>query len=140
MNPAHATLRLRDYQIEALDAIETAAAKGALRQLLALPTGTGKTLVFSELIRRRSGRALILTHRDELVRHTIDKLAAVAPQIEPGVVKAERDEIGAQVVVASVQTLSRPSRLARLGQDFKTVVVDEAHHATARSYQAILEH
>src|SRR5207245_9609855 len=57
-----------------------------------------------------------------------------------GVVKAERDEHDAPVVVASVQTAYRPDRLARLGTDFNTVIVDEAHHATATTYQTILDH
>jgi ATP-dependent helicase IRC3 len=54
-------------------------------------------------------------------------------------VKAEADEVGAPVVVASMQTLARESRLARLPRRFETVVVDEAHHATADSYRRVLE-
>ena len=62
---------LRPYQVDALDAIEDALDRGVDRQLLALPTGTGKTVVFAELIRRRGGRALVLVHRDELVSQAI---------------------------------------------------------------------
>jgi len=57
-----------------------------------------------------------------------------------GVVKAERDEHEADVVVASVQTLSRPKRLARMTPDFNTIVIDEAHHAPAASYRRILHY
>jgi ATP-dependent helicase IRC3 len=132
---------LRDYQLEALAAIEEARQRGSNRQLWALPTGTGKTIVFAELIRRRQGRALVLVHRDELVRQAVAKLNAYGEQIKSvGVVKAEQNEIDSQVVVASVQTLCRPARLAQLAQEFMTVVVDEAHHATTTSYQTILEH
>ena len=53
-------------------------------------------------------------------------------------VKAERDEHDRQVVLASVQTLARPARLERLAADFTTVVVDEAHHATAETYRRVL--
>jgi superfamily II DNA or RNA helicase len=132
-------VELRDYQLEALAAVEEAEAAGTRRQLVALPTGTGKTVVFSELIARRGGRALILVHRDELVSQALDKLA-VAGLEDVGVVKAERDEHGAQVVVASVQSLSRRARLERVSPDFRTVVVDEAHHVAADSYQRVLEH
>ena len=55
-------------------------------------------------------------------------------------VKAARDEHDAAIVVASIQTLSRLHRLARIAPNLRTVVVDEAHHATADSYRRILEH
>ena len=55
---------LRDYQQEAVEACELAAAAGQNRALVPMPTGTGKTVCFAELIRRRGGRALVLAHRD----------------------------------------------------------------------------
>ncbi len=129
---------LRDYQLEALRAIGDAEARGVSRQVMALPTGTGKTVIFAELIRRRGGRALVLVHRDELVNQAVDKLAAVG--ITAGVIKAERDDVDVQVIVASVQTLSRQRRLARLRADFTTIVVDEAHHAVAETYRRVIDH
>ena len=134
------TLRLRPYQEEAVAAIEGAARRGVRCPLLVLPTGTGKTIVFVELIRRRGGRALVLAHRDELIQQAKDKLLLTDPQAQIGIVKAGEDDHAAPFVVASVQTLSRPSRLARLNPDFATIVVDEAHHATAPTYQRILQH
>ena len=133
-------ITLRDYQRGAITAIEQAEARGVRRPLVALPTGTGKTIVFAELIRQRRGRALVLAHRDELIGQAVAKIRLVHPEADLGVVKAGRDETGAQVVVASVQTLSRPHRLSRLTPDFHTTVIDEAHHATADSYRRILEH
>lgn len=132
-------LGLRDYQLEALEALEKAAAQGVTRPLVVHPTGAGKTVTFSHLIARRSGRSLVLVHRDELINQTVDKMALIAPELSVGVVKAERDEVHADVVVASVQTAYRPHRMARLN-GFDTVVVDEAHHATAPSWRKILEH
>ena len=134
-------VELREYQHEAVAAIQDAAAqRGVRRQIVALPTGTGKTVIFVELIRQTAGRALILVHRDELVTQALAKLAMAGLAEAVGVVKAERDEIGKQVLLASVQTLSRPARLARCAQDFELVIVDEAHHATAESYRRILDH
>ncbi|MFL5338169.1 MAG: DEAD/DEAH box helicase [Geminicoccaceae bacterium] len=73
-------------------------------------------------------RSLILAHRDKLIEQAVEKVSLVlADDTEIGVVKAERDEIDALIVVASVQTLARPSRLARLRPDFAIVVTDEAH-------------
>lgn len=134
------TLALRPYQQDTLRAIEAAAAAGIRRQLVALPTGAGKTVVFAHLARQRGGRTLILAHRDELIRQAVDKVRLVDPTARIGVVKAEHDEHDRPVVIASVQTLTHPRRIARLTTPYDTIVVDEAHHAATASYRAILEH
>lgn len=130
-------LPLRPYQAQALDAISKAHARGVTRQLVVLPTGGGKTVVFAHLVNRRPGRALVLAHRDELISQAAGKLALVGGSLDIGIVKAKQDEHDARVVVASVQTLARPGRTARLGK-FSTVIVDEAHHAVADTYLGIL--
>src|SRR6266566_3314665 len=136
--PTPFRLTPRPYQHEAVAALLTAAARGVQRPLLVLPTGTGKTIIFALLVQRRGGRALILAHRDELIQQAVDKLHLVDPTLPLGIVQAERDELTAPTVVASVQTLSRRPRLARLVPDFRTIVIDEAHHAPAPSYRRIL--
>jgi superfamily II DNA or RNA helicase len=79
-------------------------------------------------------------HRDELVTQTLEKLAAVAPGVPGGVVKAGRDDHTAPVVVASLQTLARPHRMQNLTQPFSLAIVDEAPHAMAPSWRAVLEY
>jgi superfamily II DNA or RNA helicase len=137
---------LRDYQLEAVVAIEKAEADGQHYCLASLPTGTGKTLIFVELIRRRGGRALVLAHRDELLGQAEAKL--VAAGIAPGAigwVKASRDECKAPIVLASMQTLARKPRRERLiaaqaeAGTFTTIVIDEAHHVPAVSYLGVLD-
>ena len=110
--------------------------------MIVLPTGTGKTACFSALIARRGGSALVLAHRDKLLRQASAKIALADPTLALGVgfVAAERDDVGAPVAVGSVQTLARTRRLERLPRQFDTVIVDEAHHASARSYRRILAH
>jgi superfamily II DNA or RNA helicase len=130
----------RPYQYEAVAALLAATARGVQRPLLVLPTGTGKTIVFALLVQRRGGRSLILAHRDELIQQAVAKLHLVDPSLTLGVVQAARDEHTAPIVVASVQTLSRRTRLARLVPDFQTIVIDEAHHAAAPTYRRILEY
>ena len=70
-------IELRPYQNEALEAIENYENKGIHRQLISLPTGTGKTILFSTAAKRRNGRTLILAHRDELIQQAVDKLTMV---------------------------------------------------------------
>ncbi len=132
-------IKLRPYQREAIKAVRTAFERGVRRHLLVAPTGSGKTIIFSRLAAQRFGRTLFLAHRDELLSQTIEKLTQVMPADEIGLVRATSDDHDKRLVVASVQTLARPQRLARLTKDFRTVIVDEAHHTTAVSYLRILE-
>lgn len=86
-------------------------------------------------------RALILAHRDELIEQARDKVRLVlGDDAEIGIIKAERNEVNAEIVIASVQTLSRQKRLEQLRTDFGVVITDEAHHAPADSYQRIYQH
>lgn len=142
---------LRPYQEEALDRVDAALTRGVYRQLGVAATGLGKTVIFCALAERRGGRTLILAHRDELITQAAAKVREVWPDADVGIVKAERDDTCSEVVVASVQTLARASRLNRLTAPFAddmrllsrcgpftTVVVDEAHHTAADSYRRIL--
>jgi superfamily II DNA or RNA helicase len=129
-------LTLRPYQDDTIAAVEAGWAEGLHRMLIESPCGTGKTLVFAELIRRRGGRALIVAHRDELLEQAAAKVKMLWPEASVGIVKGGRDERDKQVVVASVQTVSRTRRA--LQPVFKTVIIDESHRAASDSYQAVL--
>jgi ATP-dependent helicase IRC3 len=133
-------IELRGYQQEAIHRVGAAHLRGILRQLIVLPTGTGKTIIFASLIALMNlGRALVIAHRDELIEQAADKIRLVVPNAAVGIVKAERNEILFPTVVASVQTISRERRLDQLPRDFKTIIIDEAHHAAAESYKRILD-
>ena len=135
-----AQLALRPYQTEAIDALEAGWREGLQRLAIVLPTGLGKTVVFAHQIHRalaEGRRPLVLVHREELAQQAADKIRSVAPDVRVGIVKAERDELDADVVVASVPTLARPRRmeryLAACSGARRLVVVDECHHAAART-------
>lgn len=131
---------LRDYQAQAINAINRALDAGLRRVVISMPTGTGKTVVFAHWLRPRPTPSLILVHRDELVTQAVEKLTEVNADRKVGVVKAERDEWDADIVVASVQSLQR-KRLQRYERGhFGQIVIDECHHATAPSYERILAH
>jgi superfamily II DNA or RNA helicase len=136
------SLRLRNYQDAACAAVEKAWSDGILRPAVVMATGLGKTAVIAALCHRAAtaGRKpLVLVHRDELARQAVDKIRAFDRSLRVGVVKAAENEVDAQVVVGSVQTLARLSRREQL-RDVGLVIVDEAHHAAARTYMEILEH
>ena len=133
-------IELRPYQHECIEAIETAQKEGTHRQLVALPTGTGKTIIFTTVAKKRNGRTLILAHRDELIEQAVDKLTMVWDGASVGVVKAERNEVDKQVIVGSVQTVSIENRLEQLPTDFDFIVSDEAHHSIAATYRRIYEY
>lgn len=133
-------LSLRDYQAEAIETIEREYAAGVTRQLVVLPTGSGKTIIFACLVLRMGVPALILVHRDELIAQTAEKLALVSPGVDVGIIKGPSNELGHMVTLASVQTLCREERLRQVRQEFGLVVADEAHHAVAPQWRRILEH
>ena len=103
-----------------------------MRELLVLPTGCGKTVVFNTVANRQPGKTLILAHRDELIEQARDKYASMFGET-PGKIKASENDIR-RVTVGSIQTMSRRDYT----NAFDTVIIDEAHHAISPSYQALL--
>jgi len=136
---------VRPYQEEAKAAILNEWAQGRSRTLLVLPTGCGKTIVFCQLIEelvRNGKRVLILAHRGELLDQAADKLSK-STGLGCAVEKADQSCLREwfHVVVGSVQTMMRPQRLAQFPFDyFNAIIVDEAHHCLANSYQRVLAH
>ncbi|HKW90892.1 MAG TPA: DEAD/DEAH box helicase, partial [Methylomirabilota bacterium] len=132
---------LWQHQAEAIHASQDALKRGVTRQLVSIPTGGGKSRVAVEIVRARQGRALFIAHRQELLDQMREHLIGSGlAEKSIGIEKAERREIDRPVVIASVQTLSNAKRLARLGHDFTTLSIDEAHHSTALSYMRVLQH
>lgn len=138
-------MQLRPYQEEARAKVQQEWKEGRKRTLLVLPTGCGKTIVFSKIIEDRvkmGERVLVLAHRSELLEQASDKLMT-ATGLGTALEKAENTSIGSwfRVVVGSVQTMQREKRLSQFPPDhFDTIVIDEAHHAISDGYQRVLEH
>lgn len=131
-------MKLRSYQTETLEAIAKHWMDGD-RAAVILPTGAGKTVIFSELARMLEqstrNRTLILVHREELVTQTVAKLQGMGVR-DIGVVKGNQNQVAARTIVATVQTLYHDRRLAMLlemGPIYR-VICDELHHfASARN-------
>lgn len=139
-------LRLRPYQVEAVEAVERWTHTGGAPVVVELPTGGGKTVVFATLVRRRAQRdrrrALVLAHREELLQQAAKKCRLVWPDARVGFLRGRQNETeDVDIIVASIETVSRPKRLERLDPaSIGTVVVDESHHAGSPSYQRVLRH
>lgn len=138
-------MELRNYQQEARKAIQEEWRKGVKKTLLVLPTGCGKTIVFSKVIEDRvklGERVLVLAHRGELLEQAADKLEK-STGLKCATEKAEQTSIGSwyRVVVGSVQTLMREKRLNQFDKVFfDTIIIDEAHHCISDSYQRVLDY
>lgn len=135
------TLHPRPYQQEVIDG--AAEAWREHRRIAAvLATGAGKTVVFSHIaaMALAAGRpTLVIAHRTELIDQATDKLKQVNPTARIGRFKGTTKQWRADIVVASVQTASRPGGLSLLkAAGFGLVVVDETHHVAAPSYQTVL--
>ena len=133
-------MEARSYQVKADTAIY-AKWKEFRRILLPLATGTGKTFIFSNVAAKELAgghRPLILCHRDELIRQACDKLQK-ATGLVASVEKAEQEARPGTIVVGSVQTLMRQSRLEKFPFDhFDRIFIDEAHHCLSASWQKVL--
>ena len=151
---------LRDYQIEMLDRLKRAW-KRQQSVMVQMPTGTGKTHLMAAVIRSltpgpspkgegssdQGGMVLVVAHRRELIEQISRTLDAFG--IEHGLIVSGKpiDETK-QVQVASIQTLARrglipanaPTRsLSLFTLHFSLVIVDEAHHALAKTYKMLWE-
>lgn len=141
-------LALRDYQEDTLAAVDHQLTLGKSRQLIVIPTGGGKTVIFATGISRRRENnpkglpTLVLAHRDELISQAVEKLCDIDPELEfsIGVVKGAKNQVDRPVVVASIQTLARERRLGQMPRQWQTIVIDEAHHAASDSYMKVLDY
>jgi superfamily II DNA or RNA helicase len=158
--------RLREYQLQALAAEDAYRAEHPEQNRLALilPCGLGKTITFAERARRfldhwrgagaehypwraddgspidaPPRRVLILVHTDELTDQSEAKCRLMCAPFSVGVVKAGRNEVDADIIVASVQTLSVPGRKEQIA-DVGYVIVDEVQYGVTPMWTATLEH
>jgi DNA repair protein RadD len=138
-------MNLYDYQQKIVEQVEGKIAAGVRRIIVAAPTGSGKTVIGSAIIKRAVAeyrrRALFIAHRDELLTQARNKLARF--DITAGMIKAGRDKDArpqAMVQIAGIQTLHARALRYRTIElpPAEVLIVDEAHHARARTYEQIV--
>jgi DNA repair protein RadD len=133
-------VKLRDYQESAVAEVRAVLRAGFKSPILVLPTGGGKTVIFSYIAKNaadRKKKVLILAHRDQLIKQASRKLNDY--DVKHGIIMARftPNRMG-MVQVASVQTLVR--RIDKIRAWFKPdlIVIDECHLSAANSYRKIL--
>ena len=136
----------RPYQTKFGNDVTEAYDAGIRRMLASSATGTGKTVMFSQLYEklksRLPGQMLVLAHREELIDQNIAKMRLVNPtlRVDKEMAEHKADPSQADVVIASVATLGRKGtkRVEKYNWErVSKVIVDEAHHSTADSYRNI---
>lgn len=146
-------LKLRDYQREDVDKVHAALARGVNRPALVQATGLGKAVQAAALISEHIAanprdRVMAWVHRDELAQQLQHKIHSTNPALRPGIVMGQTRQFDRQVIVGSIQTVSRsrtrndviswPSRERITGVGMQ--VADECHHAAADTWRDTLAH
>lgn len=116
-------------------------ADGGERVLLSVPTGGGKTVIFSTYAANTSGRTLIVVPSTELREQSIEKLEKIDPDIDVGSVQGTINEVSNKIVIATRQSLThkkskRIDEMLKHGK-FESVIFDEVHQACGQVIKII---
>jgi len=127
-------------QVEALKNLTETRIAGKRAGLIVLATGLGKTWL-SAFDSGSFKRVLFIAHREEILGQALATFRATRPHDRLSRFTGNEKETGAAVLFASVQTLSRIEHLRKFTPDeFDYVVVDEFHHAEARTYRKLIDY
>lgn len=118
--------------------------------LVVCPTGGGKTIIFADVIRCiQPARAMVIAHREELIfqaRDKIQSLTGLECGIEMGDLYVNKSLFGdTPVIISTIQTQTSGfgdrRRMSRFKpQEFGVLIIDEAHHATAKTYRDLINY
>ena len=126
---------LRPYQEKGIKDLSKEIIAGLKKLVLRAPTGAGKTIMASRIIKgamKKGNRLLFLAHRSELIFQCSEKLTELG--VFHGIIMGKHNpQASAKCHVASVQTL-----VNRKIQEPQIIIVDECHHARAKSYEKII--
>lgn len=129
-------------QNEALAALEQTRENGYKRGLVVLATGLGKTwLAAFDCLQSKSAKVLFVAHREEILAQAESTFVRILPEAKIGRFSGKSRQREVDMLFASIQTLGKKQHLKKFPTDhFDYIVVDEFHHASARTYQQLLAH
>ena len=130
-------IKLHSYQEQC---VKNVIACSSPRQLISMPTGTGKTITFLAISRNLPGNTLILVHRKELLEQTYEKALKMGYKKEQiSLIRANSHDPIRKLNLAMVQSIGK--NLSKYPSEIiDSIIVDEAHHALAPSYIKIFLH
>ncbi len=127
-------------QAEALQALKETREAGNRAGLVVMATGLGKTWL-AAFDSRQFERVLFVAHREEILHQALRTFRRIRPNAELGLYMGGERDRSAEVLFASVQTLSRDNHLRHFPPNqFDYVVIDEFHHAAAATYRRLIDH
>jgi len=130
-------LNLRSYQNDALNSVVKSFNNKIHKQVVVFPTGAGKTVLFIAITQHFQQKTLILAHRDELITQAYEKFKIFAPETDIAIFQGNQHSLDNQVIISSIQTCNK--RIQKLKKEnFKLLIIDEAHHAPSASYERII--
>jgi superfamily II DNA or RNA helicase/HKD family nuclease/diadenosine tetraphosphate (Ap4A) HIT family hydrolase len=129
-------------QREALTALMATRSEGARAGLVVMATGLGKTwLAAFDIAGPKFRRVLFVAHREEILHQALTTFRRIRPGAVLGLYNGSERAGDAEILFASIQTLSRREHLQRFDPHaFDYIIVDEFHHASAASYRRLIEH
>ena len=136
-------LQPNSMQVGFINNLRTMYEAGEERALLISATGTGKTYASAFAARELEfKRVLFLVHRHQIAKQALKSYRKVfGGQVSMGMVTGNRQDYDADIVFATVQTLSKEETLQRYQKDtWDLIIIDEAHHSSAGSYKKIMDY
>ena len=132
-------LELREYQQEALDNLQAMRDKKETIALLYQATGTGKTVTAVMDAKRVGGRTLFVAHTMELVNQAYNTFKSLWADATVGKFADSVKDYESNVICGSIQSVALDLDTFN-DNDFDYIIIDEAHHATAETYQKVLDY
>ncbi|HLQ73182.1 MAG TPA: DEAD/DEAH box helicase family protein [Bacillota bacterium] len=135
----HVPLTPRPSQKEALKALETTYEEGYNKSLVVMATGLGKTYL-AAFFAKKFSKVLFIAHREEILKQARQSFEAVL-HIAGGLFYGNEKDTSPPFIFASIYTLSMKEHLYTFKKDdFDLIVIDEFHHAAAKSYQHVIDY
>jgi superfamily II DNA or RNA helicase len=133
------TRTARPYQSDSIRALQRDVDHGLNRLAIVLPTGSGKGFVIGMAVDEFHGkRTLIMANREELMDQIEDTVREMRPDLSIGIAKATRNEVDADVIIASIQSMS-PARCLSI-TDVDLMIIDECHYGASASFMRVVDY
>jgi superfamily II DNA or RNA helicase/HKD family nuclease len=142
MEQKEITVTPHEVQREALEALASTMEEGYDRAMVVMATGLGKTYMSAFFAGQMKFRkVLFIAHREEILRQAERTFRNVNGSWRTGFYNGSRKDRDAEVLFASINTLSMQHHLSSFRPDeFELIIVDEFHHAVAKSYRRVIDH